>query len=95
MSREKYYVDLATRKLWKNEGFDYYHKTNGEVIFINRDKKSSISFVVVEGKLIYDTVNLTIDETLDTLISKTAHMLKVLFASDSIEDSKAEVVVHD
>ena len=95
MSREKYFVDLETRKLWLKQGFDYYHKLNGEVIFINREKKSSISFVVVEGKFIYDTVNLTINEELDNLISKTAYMLKHVFESKSIEDQQAEVKVID
>jgi len=71
----KFLISKSLVKKWLRKGWNYYHTDDPkgkEVFFISDDRKSSITFKHgFKGRLLLDTTNITIDETLGELIEET------------------------
>ena len=73
------FFTVVLRKRWEEKGFKYYHKHDKDVFFVNYDKRATISFTPSPQGVLYDTVNLTVDEELENIIYHTTKELKRLW----------------
>jgi hypothetical protein len=75
-------VSKTIRNKWEKLGWKYYHTDKDglkEVFFLNPDQKASVVFKSSnKGRLLLDSANLTIDDTLEDLIDETREELGLL-----------------
>lgn len=68
-------ISKELARKWVQKGWSYYHTDSSdgrEVFFIGNERKSSIVFKHgFKGRLLLDTTNVTIDDTLGELIEET------------------------
>ena len=78
----RYFLTEELRSRWGKKGFKYYHKHDKDIFFVNYDKRATISFTPSPQGVLYDTVNLTVDEELENIIYHTTKELKKLWSSE-------------
>lgn len=75
-------VSKTLREKWSKLGWNYYHTDKDgvkEVFFLNPDHKASVVFKSsTKGRLLLDSTNLNVDESLEELIDATREELGLL-----------------